>query len=444
MNFTANGITQSSPEIKHLQNCILCFLTGPNDSDYRVRRWVDYTLKETENVHGVRHGQGTLTYLGRRLAETIYETVDRSGLDDKDAAYYLNEGFSKLGNNDYDAANACFDRAIELDWEYVDNYLNNAIKQTPSNADAYFRRGIVKKAIEDLSEAIRLNPKHAEAYFNRAIAKHYYSGDLDGAIADYDQVIEINPNDQHAPKLRALAEMMKKKQEKPSSVKSKSEKLYESAAAIEDEFAKLMTQGPNVVADALFKLFDIYLEILDDNPIDEKALIRLYRVTILASRAHPRLSPIMSHVREHYTKRLESNPNDAQACVRICQIENIIDKDLRAGISWAEEALKIDPKNSDAQLELAHFYKNQKEFDKAKAAIDRAITLNPNNADAHAAKGNLLGVGNLAAAIAEYKKCYELDRSHLIAKAFIVTMLAKSIMNMPSSEQQSLKKLVGM
>lgn len=29
MNFTANGITQSSPEIKHLQNCILCFLTGP-------------------------------------------------------------------------------------------------------------------------------------------------------------------------------------------------------------------------------------------------------------------------------------------------------------------------------------------------------------------------------------------------------------------------------
>ncbi len=65
--------------------------------------------------------------------------------------------------------------------------------------DAYYNRGAAKiekgdldGAIADYNRAIELNPKDARAYNNRGIAKRA-KGDLDGAIADYNRAIELDP-----------------------------------------------------------------------------------------------------------------------------------------------------------------------------------------------------------------------------------------------------------
>jgi len=42
------------------------------------------------------------------------------------------------------------------------------------------------------SSALEVNPKDAAAYYNRGIAK-LDKGDFDGAIADYNRVIELDP-----------------------------------------------------------------------------------------------------------------------------------------------------------------------------------------------------------------------------------------------------------
>jgi len=65
---------------------------------------------------------------------------------------------------------------------------------------SYLARGIDKQnksdfrgAIADYTQAIQINPQYALAYYSRGEAK-YALGDKQGAIADYNQVIQIDPN----------------------------------------------------------------------------------------------------------------------------------------------------------------------------------------------------------------------------------------------------------
>ncbi len=80
----------------------------------------------------------------------------------------------------------------------------------------YNNRGIAKKhkgdldgAIADYDRAIQINPKYDSAYNNRGSAKQD-KGDLDGAIADYDRAIQINPKYDMAYKNRGLANTKKR------------------------------------------------------------------------------------------------------------------------------------------------------------------------------------------------------------------------------------------
>ena len=55
----------------------------------------------------------------------------------------------------------------------------------------------------DFNKAIELNPNYVDAYYNRAGAKSKL-GDILGAIIDYDQVIKLNMNDADAYRNRSM------------------------------------------------------------------------------------------------------------------------------------------------------------------------------------------------------------------------------------------------
>ena len=52
------------------------------------------------------------------------------------------------------------------------------------------KKGDLNGAIADCNQAIKLDPNHGKAYQTRAIAERR-KGDLNGALADYNQAIEL-------------------------------------------------------------------------------------------------------------------------------------------------------------------------------------------------------------------------------------------------------------
>jgi tetratricopeptide (TPR) repeat protein len=89
---------------------------------------------------------------------------------------------------------------------------NKQLTPIPSkDAEAYIVRGNAKYnlgdkqgAIADYNQAIKLQPDDATAYYNRGVVK-YNSGDKQGAIADYNQAIKLQPDYADAYYNRGLA-----------------------------------------------------------------------------------------------------------------------------------------------------------------------------------------------------------------------------------------------
>jgi adenylate cyclase len=100
--------------------------------------------------------------------------------------------------------------------------------------------------------------------------------------------------------------------------------------------------------------------------------------------------------------------------------------DVQRSVTWFEQALRIDPDNSQANAGLAQaltsIYRSRWDPEPARVlvradeAATRAVSTAPNNAQAHYVKAQVLGVSNrLEAALAAYDRAIALDRNHTAA-----------------------------
>ncbi|MDE0427191.1 tetratricopeptide repeat protein [Candidatus Poribacteria bacterium] len=101
-----------------------------------------------------------------------------------EAEVYNAHGIVYSENGEHDRATEVFDKAIELQPDYINAHYNRGL--------AYMRAGEVDKALADYSGAIQFKPNYAEAYSNRGIAYHK-KGEAIYAIQDYSTAIGLNP-----------------------------------------------------------------------------------------------------------------------------------------------------------------------------------------------------------------------------------------------------------
>jgi tetratricopeptide (TPR) repeat protein len=145
-------------------------------------------------------------------------------LEPKIKASHCSQLFFLIGNlfnslEKYEEAIAYFDKAIELDPNFAEVWVNRgtakgnlkrhkeaitdfdkAIELNPNDVKAWVNRGAAKgnlqrnkEAIADYDKAIELNPNDVEAWINRGVAKGNLQRNKE-AIADYNKAIELNPN----------------------------------------------------------------------------------------------------------------------------------------------------------------------------------------------------------------------------------------------------------
>ena len=171
--------------------------------------------------------------------EAIQDYTEAIELIPDDAVAYYNRGNAKQKNEDYIGAIQDYNKALKLNPYSTSSYLNRGvakgkllnyageiqdytegIKQKPKNLwSYYYNRGNAKRQskdydgaieddteairlieeairlIEDDTEAIRLKDDFAAAYLNRGLAKVRMSEpDYEGAIEDYTNAINLNPD----------------------------------------------------------------------------------------------------------------------------------------------------------------------------------------------------------------------------------------------------------
>jgi tetratricopeptide (TPR) repeat protein len=100
---------------------------------------------------------------------------------------YFTQGDYDYEQRDCDEAIADYTRAIELNPGLAEAYNNRAY--------TYMVEKDYAPALADLNRAIQLRPKYVNALMNRGdIYNFYYAVDYGHAVADYDQVLRIDPN----------------------------------------------------------------------------------------------------------------------------------------------------------------------------------------------------------------------------------------------------------
>ena len=271
---------------------------------------------------------------------TIGQALYLHGLDDR-ATPYFNVALGLLGTMEPDQR------------QVVDTYYYRGV--------AYVTKGDYDKAIADFDQVIELQPNHDAAHNARGSA-YVAKGEYDKAIADYDQAIELLPD---------LAEVYNSR---GGAYYSKGD--YDQAIADYDQAIALQTDD----AQAYYSRGGAYYSKGDY----DKAI-------------------------EDYDQAIELQPDDAQAYYNR-GIAYYDKGDYDKAIEDYDQAIELQPDDARAYNNRGVAYAVKGEFDQAIADFDQAIALQPDLADAYYNRGNAYAhKGEYDRAIEDFRKVVEVS-----------------------------------
>ncbi len=161
LGYGSSGRRWRIPAAKAVAATAVLFLVG----------WAGYEFVQKEKTAAV---ETTARAQRERLVKAMVDAIE-----------YKSSADQAVKSGDFDRAIAEYSEAIRLD---------------PTNAKAFFGRGVayakkgdLDRAISNYTEVIRLEPWNALAFANRG-NDYFKKGDFDRAIADFNEAIQLEPN----------------------------------------------------------------------------------------------------------------------------------------------------------------------------------------------------------------------------------------------------------
>jgi len=312
----------------------------------------------------------------------------------KAAEDYCQQGQSFHGAGEPDKAVLCYTKALEINPNHINAYLNRGIINSqrghndeaitdfckvilldPRQADAYFHRGIILSrkgrndlTIADLGMAVKIKPDFAAAYLTRGIGCSKL-GRHNDAIADYSKAIVLNPS--HLPLYcnRGISYAHKGEYEK----------------AILDYNRVLVIDARNIRV--LFHRGIVYMR-LGHHKKAYSDLTKVIELTPNYSRAYFQRGNAsfdgnnFDAAIKDFEKAIELNPKDAEVYNKLGEAH--VNKNLiKSAIDDFTRAIELNHQYSVAYNNRGRAYALRGKLDSAMADFDRAISSDPRNAVAY-------------------------------------------------------------
>lgn len=367
-------------------------------------------------------------------AETIYRQLVQIEENSPESRLELASFYRNIGRND----------------EAVNVY-NEIIAESPGYVRARYRLSEIyleqkesEKVLAQVEELLKLNDNDAEALMLRARVK-IQENKADEAIKDLEEILKKQPSQKNAlfymtqarlalgqiDQARAFIGDLDKYH--PNFLRTKLLKIQVSFASGETENALRQSN------ELLEKLNESY----PDAETDAQALKEL-RTRALTARglAYLELGKF-AEARADLQQIVKESPNSSIAMVNLAKVA-AAENDSAQAIDLYEKALATDNKNFDALSGLVNVLTAQKQFEKAHAAVDKAVqTSNQKDVSAslHYLKSNIFRAQNdLQSSENELKTAISTDENYLPAYSSYAALLAER--NRTAEAIEQFKKVV--
>ena len=263
----------------------------------------------------------------------------------------------------------------------------------------YAVQGKYAKATSDFNEALELNPEDSEAYDSRGLA-YYSQGAHKQAISDYNRALELNPKFSRAYANRGNAYYLLGDHRRAISD-------YDEAITISPEYSLAYYNrglAYNELGDHSRAILD-YDQAIKFNPKFSEAYTS--RGDAYGAMGNN------SHAISDYDRAIELNPEDSKAHYGRGLVYSS-QGDLNRAISDYSQAIKLNPKYSEAYNNRGSAHILQGDHTQAMADYEQAVEHGPENGEAFFNRGiEYYSRGDHARAISDYDRAIELNPKHI-------------------------------
>jgi tetratricopeptide (TPR) repeat protein len=254
---------------------------------------------------------------------------------------------------------------------------------------AYKNKGNYDKAIANYTEAIRLEPTDVDHYGGRGEV-YEEKGDIDNAIADYTEAIRLEPNNATGYEARGRSHA----------------RLGHVQEAISD-YEKCLELDPSGASAVLVR--DALKKLSGDKPIYNYEELAPLVISMFKKDGSDAVFSYLDNC-------IEETPNYLAAYQLRGEMLMEVRKDLRKALADFERAITINPNDAETYFLRGLLYDNSNEISKAINDYSKTIELNANHVTAYNNRANqYLKTENFQKALGDYTKAIQLSPDNTMA-----------------------------